>query len=182
MRVVRTLLALPGGRRCLSTTAAFAGQTKEQLQNFHGLLRKAQVAEALRGAYQEGSCTAKEKGLQELSRATRTRPSLLAPVASALGMFLRCVPALPASAGMGNVQQGLVASMEETLDANVRKLVEMERPLSTPSKAPVVELKEYMKKRRDGLGFGENGASQSGVLTQATQVVCRALLQGAERF
>jgi len=168
-------------------TNAFAGLSRKQLQAYHALVRTAQVSDALARGFQEGTCTSTAKGqgrkqLQNLLRATRTRPSLLTPLAQAVGIALRCLP-VPPGAGLGNVKQGLVSSMEESYDSSVRQLIEMER--AENAKAPAATVKQFMKAKRDGFGKEDEKAGtgeSSGVLTQATQIIIRTLIKGAERF
>lgn len=82
------------------------------------------------------------------------------------------------------MKEGLVSSLEESFDANVRHLIEMER--AENAKAPaVMAVKQFMKTKRDGLGEEEDRAGpggNSGVLTQATQLLSRTIIKGAARF
>ena len=170
-------------------TDAFAGLSRKQLQAYHALVRTAQVSDALARGFQEGACTSTAKGqdrkeLQELLRATRTRPSLLTPLAQAVGIALRSLP-VPPAAGLGNVKQGLVSSIEESYDSSVRQLIEMERAENAKAPAAAATVKQFMKAKRDGPGEEDDKAGtgeSSGVLTQATQIITRTLIKGAERL
>jgi len=200
--LVRALIGTtPGSRRCASlrrfssatasssashtdtNTNAFAGLSRKELKAYHALVRSAQVSDALQRGYQEGVCGKDSTELEELLRATRTRPSLLTPLANAVGIVLRYLP-IPPSTGFGDVKEGLISSLEESFDANVRHLIEMER--AENAKAPAVTaVKEFMKAKRDGLGEEEDRAGpggNSGVLTQATQIISRTIIRAAARF
>jgi hypothetical protein len=202
MQVIRTLFATPSCCRCSShrcfssatasssssssqtdiNTNSFAGLSRQDLKAYHALVRSAQVSIALQRGYEEGACAATVEGSKELHkllRATRTRPSLLTPLASNLGIVLRYLP-VPPGAGIGNVRQGLISSLQESYDGSVRQLIEMER--AEQSKAPAAAVKQFMKAKRDGLGVEDERAGtggSSGVLTQAIQVISRMFIRGA---
>ena len=175
-------------------TAAFANAPRQDLRVYHRLVRTAQVAEALRRGYQEGAvagCMTTSHGgrggggeeeLHALLRATRTRPSLLTPVAGAVGVALRWLPLPP---GTGTVGEGVLSSISEAMDANVRTLIELEKGAGEGGERVEV-VKAYMKEKRDGVAAGEQAQQGEGGggrgLTQATQLVCRTLLNAAARL
>ncbi|EKU23230.1 hypothetical protein NGA_0711800 [Nannochloropsis gaditana CCMP526] len=168
-----------------ATQAAFTGQSRKQLQEYHALVRIAEVAEALRSGYQDGTCASPiDEELRSLLRATRARPSLLTPLGSSVGILLRHLP-IPSNTIVGDVGIGLRASLKEALDSNVRRLVEVERARGSRGGTSASALKRFMKEKRDGLGMdGEDAGSEdgAGVLAQGTKVVCSALLWGAKRL
>lgn len=85
----------------------------------------------------------------------------------------------------------VLGSIEEALDDGVRSLIQMETTGGDKQGAAVV--KELLKARRDAVtdaastsGGGGDLGGQGAVagadpLAQGTQLVCRALLKGAER-
>lgn len=204
MLFIRALFATPICRRCSShrcfssatasspslsshtdtNTNAFAGLSRQDLKAYHALVRSAQVSVALQRGYQDGTCAATVEGSKELYkllRDTRTRPSFLTPFASTLGIVLHYLP-VPPGAGIGNVRQGLISSLQESYDCSVRQLIEIER--AGKSKAPAAAVKRFIKSKRDSLGVeddeGGTGAS-SGIVTQAIQLFSRILIRGATR-
>lgn len=124
---------------------------------------------------------------QAALRASRARPSLLVPLAGSVGFGLRCLTQLVP--GTAPVAKGVLGSIEAAMDDGVRALIQMEQQQEGAA-ATAAAVKGLLKARRDGVAAaagGEGGEGEAvGVggnpLAQGTQLVCRALLKGAEKL
>ena len=178
---------------------------------------------------------------QAVIRATRARPSLLAPLAGGVGVGLRCLAQVRGvdvyssicvaqqtgayasrsffprahcvmmtmrqvvPSGQGQRQsplaRGVLGAVEETLDDCIRSLIQQQQQHTTTTKeaddtgSPAAAVKAFVKARRDGLELESPAAGAGDVagrvgaeggrgdpLAQGAQLLCRALLKGAERL